>query len=340
MLACVVVSTVALIWRAADLIGVNAGWVTLGYSVAPWASILAAALFTLALLTKRVIGAQLLLFAGVMLISPFFPVLGARTPAVAGVGDVPVRLMSFNVWLDHNELDIARAQQVAEVIRAEKPDIIVLQEINQRNLNMVRQKLGDLYDGSEINMLGSGKYGLAVLSRFALEMVEDANGPTRVLHVLAHTPAGPLGVWNVHAYRENLLGDGSLFAYPDSSMHRLLTEQSLWLVEQAGREEIPVVLAGDFNMPTFSPAYRVMSTVFTDVHAVAGEGLGFTFPANERHVRIQDIGGFYVPLRSPVPLSRIDHIFVSRGIAVLSSRVLTEAAGSDHAPIVTELALR
>jgi endonuclease/exonuclease/phosphatase family metal-dependent hydrolase len=340
VIACMVVSISALVWRAADLIGVNAGWVTLGYSVAPWAALFAAALFVLSMLAKRVVGAQLMLFAGVMLISPFFPVLGARAPAAAVKSDTRVRVLSFNAWLDRNELETARAERVAAMIRAEKPDIIVFQEINQRNLTVVRDQLDGIYDDAPINMLGNGKYGFAVISRFGLELVDDTDEPTRVMRVVANTPSGPVAVWNVHAYRENLLGNDSLLAYPDGSYHRPLTEQSLWLVERAAQEEMPVVIAGDFNMPTFSPAYRVMSAPLTDVHSVAGEGIGFTFPANANHVRYQDVAGFSVPLSSPVPLSRIDHIFVSREINVLSSRVLADAAGSDHSPILTDLALR
>lgn len=74
----------------------------------------------------------------------------------------------------------------------------------------------------------------------------------------------------------------------------------------------PLVLTGDFNATADAPAVKPLF----DLLEAAGEGP--TFPSGE-------------------PAVRIDHVLV-RGVRVLSARV-ADTAGSDHRPVVAELAL-
>jgi endonuclease/exonuclease/phosphatase family metal-dependent hydrolase len=92
-------------------------------------------------------------------------------------------------------------------------------------------------------------------------------------------------------------------------------------------------------MPAYAPSYRLMTALLQDVNAEAGTGLGFTFPASRDHVRYQSVLGVNLPLRAPLRIARIDHLFVSRQFDVRSAQVLEDAAGSDHAPNLAKIVL-
>jgi vancomycin resistance protein VanJ len=336
---CTVLAVAALAWRSADFFGRAAGYVTIGYVIAPWAALASAAAFVFALLVKKPIAAQLMMFAIIMWASSVVSLLIPRTgtPVAADSGD-RLRVMSFNAWLDQTNPDPERASRVAELIRAEKPDIVLLQEVSERNLIALRADLLNLYGAESLRVTGSYS-GFVVLSRFPLEPIDTDSEPTRRMRVLAQTPSGPVEVWNIHAYRENLLGGNNALTYRDLNKHRTLLEQAKWLTSRIESAETPLLMGGDFNMPLQAPAYRTLTSNLIDAHVAAGEGLGFTFPASARHLRIQPILGADLALSSPIRLTRLDHLFVNRQFDVLATRTLADSAGSDHAPIVADIRL-
>jgi vancomycin resistance protein VanJ len=334
---CTVLAISALAWKAADFFGRTAGYVTLGYAIAPWAALLSGAAFVFALIVKKPIAAQIMMFAVIMWASSVFALLLPRSGAQAAGGDT-VRVMSFNAWLDQTNPDPGRASQVADLIRVEKPDIVLLQEVNERNLSVLRTELSAMYGAEPLQVSGSYS-GFVVLSRFPLEPMDTDSEPTRRMRVVARTPDGPIEVWNVHAYRENLLGGNNALAYSDLNVHRTLLEQAVWMSNSIDDAERPLLIGGDFNMPMQAPAYRTLTTKLIDAHVEAGEGLGFTFPASARHVRLQPFWGTNIALSSPFRLTRLDHLFVNRRFEVLATRTLADSAGSDHAPIVADVQL-
>jgi endonuclease/exonuclease/phosphatase family metal-dependent hydrolase len=85
--------------------------------------------------------------------------------------------------------------------------------------------------------------------------------------------------------------------------------------------ELPTVVAGDMNDGPGSTVWQRLSSQRADAFAVAGTGDGLTFPA--RH-----------------PVRRIDGVFVSSAITVVSATVIDGAdvlAGSDHRPVLVQL---
>jgi vancomycin resistance protein VanJ len=334
---CTVLAVSALLWKAADFFGRTAGYVTLGYVIAPWAALLSCAAFVFALIVKKPIAAQVMMFAVIMWASSVFTLLLPRSGAQTASSD-RLRVMSFNAWLDQTNDDPARAALVADLIRAETPDIVLLQEVNERNLNVLRVELDTLYGAEPLRVSGSFS-GFVVLSRFPLEPIDTDSEPTRRMRVVAQTERGPIEVWNVHAYRENLLGGNNALAYQELNAHRTLLEQAVWMSNSINDADRPLLIGGDFNMPTQAPAYRTLTVSLIDTHAEAGQGLGFTFPASARHVRLQPFWGTNFALSSPFRLTRLDHLFVNRRFEVVSTRTLADSAGSDHAPIVAEIQL-
>lgn len=105
-----------------------------------------------------------------------------------------------------------------------------------------------------------------------------------------------------------------------------------WIASQRTANEI-VVLMGDFNSPTGSPAYAAIIEV--------GPGkLGDTLTIS-RTPHFGPLGtftGFKIEQVEPAP---IDHIFVSDDVAVLRHATLTQQSGgrlpSDHYPVLADL---
>ncbi len=81
-----------------------------------------------------------------------------------------------------------------------------------------------------------------------------------------------------------------------------------------------MVVCGDFNDVPLSYAYRTIAQDLTDVYKAAGTGYRYTFD------------GFF-------KLMAIDHILVSKDIAVLSYEVDYKIGFSDHYPVITRLKL-
>lgn len=99
------------------------------------------------------------------------------------------------------------------------------------------------------------------------------------------------------------------------------------LFEQAAQENLPTILAGDFNMPDHGAGYHRLSGEFQDVFARGGWGWGMTFPG--------DSGGLS---RLLAPWLRIDYVFASHQWRVKSCE--TRACGrSQHLGLAARLRL-
>jgi endonuclease/exonuclease/phosphatase (EEP) superfamily protein YafD len=93
-----------------------------------------------------------------------------------------------------------------------------------------------------------------------------------------------------------------------------------------GKEEHPIVLAGDFNCTNRSPYASALRNIdLRDVHTQAGFGRGATWP----------VSGFFRRL----PGLRLDHIFLSDALTCTESRTGT-GTGSDHRPVVARIAFK
>lgn len=160
-----------------------------------------------------------------------------------------------------------------------------------------------------------GAFGYAVYSRYPLSdwsapvvggqsvarMTVTLDGGRQFVLFPVHTNA-PMGAEYAHDWRLQL--------------ERLTSEV------RASR--LPVVLAGDFNATRDNrPFRRLLSAGVRDAHDTANAGWDPTWPANE-----------LLP-----PVLRIDHVLASPAFAITGYR-RGGNDGSDHLPIVAELALR
>jgi len=217
-------------------------------------------------------------------------------------------------------------ERVARVIEHDKPDLVALQEV----------ELGhdDAVDTATLQWLGprlgmechftvtrpshkGGRFGNAVLSRHAFELVGEGDLPRRggenraVQWLKVRAAFGDFHLLNTHL--------GIWFWERQAQVRALVGAE--WLL-RAGTA-LPVVVCGDFNATTLSPVYRALSRGLSDARLGTRRKTG-TWP-------------------SARPLLRIDHLFVSSGFRVLSCDVTQtrdSRMASDHLPLVAELARR
>lgn len=230
-----------------------------------------------------------------------------------------LRLMSFNIRWGARSDGVVDLASVADVINAESPDVVALQEVDRgvgRSGGVDEPSiLGHLTGlvpvfGGIVSWDG-GVYGNAFLCR-----VEPPS--FRVHRFRQVLPGEPRGLLEI----ELPVGESAqvrVFAThlrpgPDSS-ERLVHVAELLSVVGVGEE--PVVVCGDFNDVPGSETYRAINCCLRDAWDIAGEGDGFTHPAH-------------------APRRRIDYVFVGSGVRTSSART-TSPGPSDHRGVVAEV---
>ena len=247
------------------------------------------------------------------------PIAGAReeqpqVTAFATTVDKPLTVMTYNIHSGRGIDGILDLDRIHEVIETSGAQIVALQEVDRwvsrtgwvdQMSNLARRKPWHHAYGANL-LLPPGFYGNALLSAYpirdssnvSLASPRETRGFLR--SVVEVAPGQNIAVYVTHwglnpAERE---------------------EHAKILVRHLGREELPVVLMGDFNAFADSVEMRALQEVLHDVGAK--EALP-TFPADS-------------------PSHRIDYIFVSDHFEVKEVRVVDTLA-SDHLPVVAKLRL-
>ncbi|MCA9150235.1 MAG: endonuclease/exonuclease/phosphatase family protein [Planctomycetales bacterium] len=238
-----------------------------------------------------------------------------------GEAGTTIRVLSYNVHhcegID-GQLDVAR---IARVIQATMPDLVALQEIDNRTerTQQVDQaaelaKLTGMYFcfGGNLKLTG-GHYGNAILSRWPLVEVQNRKLPSLgdgeqrgVLTARVRLPehAETLSFWATHLDHRR----------PDAeriASARLINE---WLDQQATAQS--VVLAGDLNARRESAPLKV----FAERWQAAGDVELPTIPAEN-------------------PRDQIDFVLCqpTNSWRVIEVSVINESVASDHRPILAIL---
>ncbi len=231
-----------------------------------------------------------------------------------------IRLVTYNIHRGVGLDDRLDLERIAGVLRAARPDIVCLQEMDvaqprTRELDFparftellqMQCAFGDNYH------FDGGQYGNATLTHLPMEFVEnfpltvqeDAE-PRGCLHVRIQTSQGALAVFNTH------------LSYNDSP--RLLQAQEI-TAHMVGERSL---LAGDMNDLDSAPAIQHFKSVLQDSFRPTPISPGHTFP-------------------SDAPERRIDYVFTSRDIRIRRSEPLdspTARIASDHLPWLVEFDL-
>lgn len=264
---------------------------------------------------------------------------------------VPARVLTYNIRHGRGLDGRVDLERVARTIEAAGADVVVLQEVDQRNprSGMVDQatwlsrRLGMAVVFGPTMRLGPAAYGNAVLTRLAVEAWRVAPLPSglesrAVLQVRLRLPDGtPLDVWATHLGldpQERLRQAQRIVAMLDAAgvVAGAAADAAAGAPaapgvdgspgdtpENAGRG-VPFILAGDLNHRPGGEPVRLLTERLVDAHAAAGQDDGFTFA----------LGG------GVTPNARIDYILLGAGVIPAGVRVLDSDA-SDHRPVVADV---
>lgn len=235
-----------------------------------------------------------------------------RSPEVDS--DAPrLTVMTFNTKMT--------SEGLVEAILIADADVVALQELSLAGASVLVD-LEDEYPYQALHAQPVPYKGQGILSRFPIEADEYWEYP-EVPFTLGHQRVEVtfneqiIVIYNTHPWPP--LGWES--GYNDESHHVVLED----IAERTFAEELPLILAGDFNMTDNFGEYDLLASQFTDSFLHAGDGIGYTYPNYK-----------YEPLPS---FLRLDYIWHSNQFESVESHVQQQNGGSDHSPVITVLAL-
>jgi endonuclease/exonuclease/phosphatase family metal-dependent hydrolase len=234
------------------------------------------------------------------------PSLGAAPRPTSGT---PLRVVVANLYVLSE-----RQEEAGEALRALRPDVLVLPELDTDGLEGLRAAglLDDLPHAAV--QLEGRRETVGLLSRLPL-LDPDAR--------VAAARSLPRATVDVGGTRVRLLAAHPL--PPVEGLERLWRQAYADLREEVRAEELPLVLAGDMNADRdHAPFRRLLDEGLRDAHDERGRGLVRTFPV-----------GF--------PVLQLDHVLVRDGaggaVGVVDVREV-DIPGSDHLGVVADLLVR
>lgn len=263
------------------------------------------AVLAIALLMRDRVGgvlALILLVPNLVLVAPLF--LGnAGTPA-AGVD--PLRIMNFNVLESNADRDA-----VFDYLRGSDADVVVLHEVN-------RWWLLDIHDADlpfDLVDVGDRGYFLDTVTLVRPETVEVEEVRRASVNWKAH----PLIDVAYEGQTVSILGIHP--ASPVTERRTTYRDNQLIAVGNWAREHPnELVIVGDFNASPWTTGYRDFVDRSGMISSIDGAGFQGSWPHSLWILRVP-----------------IDHVFHSDGLATVS-RELGPFSGSDHAPVIVDIA--
>jgi endonuclease/exonuclease/phosphatase (EEP) superfamily protein YafD len=237
---------------------------------------------------------------------PVLPYVALPIDAVASapVSQQTVKILSANVFF-HNR----SAKRLLEMVKEESPDVVLLVEYTAAwaaQVDELRAAYPHYLEGPQ-----RSPFGIALFSRLPFDAIKRIPvGYAEGIQAVVRTPSGPFTLVGVH------------LRSPTSPTEAAVRNAQLAeLATRVSRFTGPFAVVGDFNVTPYSPYFVdwLARTGLTDTRR--GRTLSPSWP-----VQLPILG---------IP---IDHCVVSRDVVIVRHRGLG-AFGSDHYPILAELAL-
>jgi exodeoxyribonuclease III len=241
----------------------------------------------------------------------------------------------------------ARIDHVTAWIKLQQPDVLLLQELKATEFPaLVFQALG--YESVAVTQKSYN--GVAVLSRYPMETInttlagDEADSHARYLEMTIE------GIRMVNIYLPNGNPVGTeKFAYKLAWMDRLLQKMSAW-----SREDVPVLVGGDFNVipediDCHKPSSWIRDALFQPEPRSRYRSLldlGYTDAFRSLHPGETGQFTFWDYFRQAFEHNRgirIDHFLLSPKLAerlqscVIDRGPRAQERPSDHTPIMVEL---
>jgi endonuclease/exonuclease/phosphatase (EEP) superfamily protein YafD len=221
----------------------------------------------------------------------------------------PISVVSVNLLMVNRT-----TQPIVDEILAADADVVCVQEFTLHWREALDAALADRYP-HYVGVTQEDSFGAAIYSKRPFAEPPATALPTgRValpqLRAVVEHDSRRVAIYNVHLLPPRTLGY--------TINHRV---QFADLVDLLAADPLPLIVAGDFNFTELTPNAAAFRRVgLTDAWEQRGVGIGATWP----------VIGFMRYL--PVPGLRLDHVFVSRDLAV--DRVgVGVGRHSDHRPI-------
>ena len=232
-----------------------------------------------------------------------WPVVASQTlnkgPFELGPGERPMRLVQFNVWSENSD-----AQAVAREIERLDADVVGLEELEvskREILFRLRTAYPFQYACNEVPGCE-----FAILSRVPILAASSSTEQDNIPHISVRLGGRLEGVtvFAVHTLR---------FPYSRKQMGQVRS-----LVKRLETETGHVIVGGDFN-----------ATPFSRVVDLLAQSSGMK--------RLTSMPSW--PSWMLLPQMAIDHVFVSGSIRPLAQAQIGQPAGSDHYPVVVNIAI-
>jgi endonuclease/exonuclease/phosphatase family metal-dependent hydrolase len=258
------------------------------------------------------------------------------TPTAANASDKPgdvarevsLRVATFNIHHGAGPDDVLDLEHVAKVIETMRADVVGLQEVDRHwgeRSDFVDQAawLADRLDmrvvyGANLDLDPAEpgqerrQYGTAILSRYPITSWSNTYLPKFDDHEQRGLLVANLRVRGVPVRFANT------HLQHNDNLEREV--QAAKIVELLGDNPTRTILTGDLNAVPGTPEISILTDVFNDTWELAGEGDGYTYPAEN-------------------PDRRIDYVLTSRDIDVHHAEVVN-ADASDHRPYFADITIK
>jgi len=232
-----------------------------------------------------------------------------------------IRVLTYNIHHGRGGDEEVSLARIAEVIKRSRPDVVALQEIDDRTL-----RTGGVDQTSElarlVGMSGEfvhqidyegGRYGQAILSRLPISNLQR--------HWLPGTPDRErrmAGSVTIDLGPRKLLFVTTHLHHANETFRNLQAEQLNTIFTSADVPKQVVVLAGDLNATPQSETLRILDRRW--LSATAGSADSLTFPASNAD-------------------RQLDYVlcYPKTNVQVVEARAIDETVASDHRPVIVEL---
>jgi len=275
-------------------------------AVTPWIYLLAWVTAFIGMFFRRralaVISATLVFLQIWWVVPDFDPISHLSEPAP---NSVSVRLFDANVSQSNRDLD-----EIAREIRRDNPQVVTMEELTPVSLRSLESTHVMANYRYKLVRPAVGSYGMALWSVFPLADATE-------WYAYGHPE---LRAWvqlpNARRLRLDVLHTDAPYGSDEPT---LWARQIDAIRNELAHEPKPLVAVGDLNATWYDWHFQALLALgLRDAAVVAGQGWRMTWPRDQQPV---------------VPYLRIDHVLLSKGVA-LESYGLGDGRGSDHRPLL------
>ncbi len=242
--------------------------------------------------------------------------------ASMGLNAQTLKVMSYNIHIGQDASNKDQLQNIADLIKSSKADIVGLQEVDSMcnrsgkidQMKFLAEKTGMYYTYARHFAFDGGAYGIGILSRYPLSDIKD--------HRIILTSDGKSDAATRALLTASIfLGSKkTTFAtvhmdYRDSNSRVAQSEE---LVKLLGTMDMPVILTGDFNANPGTKEVLTLETILTDT----GIDSDLSYPAVK-------------------PVKKIDFVMVSKtNLSKVKKVEVFSEAFSDHLAVMSTLRIK